>query len=222
MSQPRIDVYGPIHKAIRLIMTEIMYELGKVDPNNLSELALLAERLENLWNLLEAHAQGEEEFIFPHLKREAESIFIKLKQAHEKFEEQIGIFRNDFRRITGEDIEIEKRPGQVSSFIKQYNTFLSQYFSHLQDEELEANPILWKALNDSELMDIINKIVSKQPPELMQYLLPYYFRAINPMERTGLLMGMKKNIPETAFEGILKIAQDSLEESDWLKLKQIL
>ena len=71
-------------------------------------------------------------------------------------------------------------------------------------------------------MGIINNIVTKQPPELMQYLLPYYFRAINPMERSGLLMGMKKNMPEPAFEGVLKIAQTSLEESDWQKLKQIL
>ncbi|MHA2289113.1 MAG: hemerythrin domain-containing protein [Promethearchaeota archaeon] len=222
MDQPRFDVYTPIHKAIRLIMTEIMYELGKSDANNISELKSIEGKLEDLWNLLEAHAEGEEEFIFPHLKREAESIFLKLKQAHENFEKEISNLRSGFREITGDAIERDKRPRLLSAFTKQYNTFLSQYFSHLQDEELEANPILWNSLSDIELMGIINSIVAKQPPELMQYLLPYYFKAINPMERAGLLMGMKKNMPEPAFDGVLKIAQASLEESDWQKLQQIL
>jgi hypothetical protein len=35
-------------------------------------------------------------------------------------------------------------------------------------------------------------------------------------------MGMKKTLPEPAFKGILNIAESSLEDNDWKKLKQIL
>jgi iron-sulfur cluster repair protein YtfE (RIC family) len=222
MNQPRYDVYGPVHKGIRFLMTEIMYELGKSDVSNLSELNSLEEKSKYLWDILKAHAEGEEEFLFPHLERENKSFFTKMKQAHDHFHEEIDILRNNFRKIKETDIGSDEKVELMSNFIKQYNTFLSQYFSHLQDEELEANPILWKALSDDELMVIVPKIASKSPPEIMQYFMVYFLRAVNHTERLGLLMGMQKNAPEPVFKGILNIAEDSLEDSDWQRLKQSL
>ncbi|MHA1987351.1 MAG: hemerythrin domain-containing protein [Promethearchaeota archaeon] len=222
MTPPRYDVYGPVHKGIRFLMTEIMFELGNSDVNNSSELSSLEVKLQFLWDILKVHAEGEEEFIFPVLENENKSIFNKLKLAHEKFEEQIDIFRKDFPKIVGMDKEIEEKGDKLSKFTKQYNTFLSQYFSHLQDEELEANPILWNVLNNNELMDIINKIAAKLTPEERQRFMPYFLRAINHPERLGLLMGMKRNMPEPIFKAILNMAQASLEKADWQKLKQSL
>jgi hypothetical protein len=220
MNQPRYDVYGPVHKGIRFLMTEAMYELGKADVNDLSELTSLEEKLQYLWEVLKAHAEGEEEFLFPHFEREDKAIFNKLKEAHDKSHKDIEILRNRFLEIKGADIEIDEKSVQMSEFIKQYNTFLSQYFSHLQDEELEANPILWKVLSDDELMVIVPKIASKTAPDVMQYFMVYFLRAVNPIQRVGLLMGMQKNLPEPVFKGILNIAETSLEEADWQKLKQ--
>jgi len=222
MSQPRFDVYGPVHKGLRFLMTELMYELGRADVSNASELTSLGEKLQYLWDILIVHAVGEEEFIFPHLEREDKTIFTKLKQAHDKSHKQIEILRKDFRKITGTDIVDADKVERMLKFTKQYNTFLSQYFSHLQDEELEANPILWKILSDKELMDVISKISSKPTPELRQYFLPYLLRATNHSERVGVLMGMRKAMPETMFSSILSVAEASLEESNWQKLKQTL
>ena len=222
MTQPRFDVYGPVHKGIRFLMTELMYELGKSDVSNVSELTTLEKKLQYLWDILKVHAEGEEEFIFPLLKREAKTLFTKLKQAHDKFHEQAEIFRNDFRNILGTDTEDAEKLELMSKFTKRYNTFLSEYFSHLQDEELEANPILWKILGDEELIEVLSKISSKPTPELRQYFLPFLLRATNHPERVGILMGMKKDMPKSAFNGILNIARASLAESDWQKLKQTL
>jgi hypothetical protein len=116
----------------------------------------------------------------------------------------------------------DEKTEHFSNFTKQYNSFLAFYSSHLQDEELNANPILWRVLSDKELMVIIPKIAAMIPPEIMQYFMSYFLRAVNHTERLGLLMGMKKNLPEPAFKGILKIAETSLKEPDWLKLKQAL
>ncbi|MFX1457609.1 MAG: hemerythrin domain-containing protein [Promethearchaeota archaeon] len=220
MNQPRYDVYGPVHKGIRFLMTDTMYEVGKVDVSNLSELVSLGEKLQYLWDILKAHAEGEEEFLFPHLEKGDKSIFIKLKQAHEKAHEDIEKLRKRFLEIKGADVETDEKAIEMTEFKRQYNTFLSQYFSHLQDEELKANPILWNMLSDEELMVIVPKIASKITPEIMQYFMVYFLKAINPEERLGLLLGMQKNAPEPVFKGILKIAETSLDESDWKKLKQ--
>ncbi|MFX1478714.1 MAG: hemerythrin domain-containing protein [Promethearchaeota archaeon] len=222
MSQLRFDVYGSVHKGLRYLMTELMYELGRADTSNKSELTSLRKKLQYLCDILIVHAEGEEEFIFPHLKREDKSIFTKLKQAHDKFHKQIEFLRKDFKEITetnnGDSDIVEK----MYKFTKQYNTFLSQYFSHMQDEELEANPVLWKILSDEELMDILIKMSSKPTPELRQYFLPYLLKATTLPERVGVLMGMKKGMSETIFSGILSVAEASLDVSDWQKLKQTL
>ncbi|MFX1327986.1 MAG: hemerythrin domain-containing protein [Promethearchaeota archaeon] len=222
MSQSRFDVYGSVHKGLRYLMTELMYELGRADVNNASELTSLGKKLQYLWDILIVHAAGEEEFIFPHLEREDKTIFTKLKRAHDKFHEQIEFLREDFKKITGTNIGDIDKVDKMYKFTKQYNTFLSQYFSHMQDEELEANPILWKILSDKVLMDILIKMSSKPTPELRQYFLPYLLKATNHSERVGVLMGMRKGMPETIFSGILNIAEASLEEFDWQKLKQTL
>ncbi|MHA2280440.1 MAG: hemerythrin domain-containing protein [Promethearchaeota archaeon] len=220
MNQPRYDVYGPVHKGIRFLMTEVMYELGKSDVNNQSEINSLEEKLQYLWDILKAHAEGEEEFLFPHLERENKSFHTKMKQAHDHFHEQIDILKNEFKKITGKDIGNDEKVELMPGFMRHYNTFLSQYFSHLQDEELDANPILWKVLSDEELMVIVPKIASKISPEIMQYFWRYFIKAVNHKERLGLLMGMQKNVPEPVFKGFLNIAQTSLEKQDWQKLKQ--
>ncbi|MFX1324054.1 MAG: hemerythrin domain-containing protein [Promethearchaeota archaeon] len=222
MNKIRYDVYGPVHKGIRFLMTEIMYELGRADVTIIPELTSLEEKLQYLWDVLEAHAAGEEEFLFPHLEKGDIIIYKKLKAAHEKFYEQIEILRNEFLKISGAEMGVDEKEEELPEFIRHYNTFLSQYFSHMQDEELEANPILWKALSDEELMVIVPKIASKIAPNIMQYFMAYFLRAINYKERLGMLMGMQKNVPEPMFTGILDIAESSLEETNWQKLKQTL
>ncbi len=222
MNQPRYDVYGPVHKGIRFLMTEVMYEVGKADASDESELTLLDEKLQYLWGILKAHAEGEEEYLFPVLEKENENFFTKMKEAHDKFHKLINELGIEFKKILDTSIENDEKAGKLAEFVKQYNLFLSQYFSHLQDEELDANPILWKVLSDEELMVIIPKIAAKIPPNVMQYFTSYFVRAINHTQRLGLLMGMKKNLPEPVFEGILKIAEASLEGKDWKKLKQTL
>lgn len=222
MNQPRYDVYGPVHKGIRFLMTEIMYELGRTDVTIIPELTSLEEKLQYLWDILKAHAEGEEEFLFPHLEKGDVTLYKKLKAAHEKFHEQIEVLRNKFLRISGAEMGVDEKEEQLPKFIRHYNTFLSQYFSHMQDEELEANPILWEVLNDDELMVIVPKIAAKIAPNVMQYFMVYFVRAINYKERLGLLMGMQKNLPEPVFQGILNIAKTSLEEPNWEKLKESL
>lgn len=222
MAQPRFDVYGAVHKGIRSLMTELMFELGKTNVNNASELTTLGEKLRYLWDILKVHAQGEEEFIFPHLKKEDKAFHMKLKRAHEKFEEDAGNFREDFKELLGIDVGDAGIQEKITKFTKRYNTFVSEYFSHMQDEELQANPILWKLLDDKGLMEILSNMSQIPTAELREYLLPYLMRATNPAERVGVLMGMKMSMSESVFNRTLDIVKESLEESDWQKLKKSL
>lgn len=222
MAQPRFDVYGSVHKGLRFLMTELTFELGKANINNTSELTALGEKLRYLWDILKAHAQGEEEFIFPYLLKEDKAFHMKLKKAHEKFEEDAGNFRDSFKEILGLDVGDAEIQEKMTKFTKRYNTFVSEYFSHMQDEELTANPILWKLLHDERLMEILSNMSQIPTTKLREYFLPYLIRATNPAERVGVLMGMKMSMPDSVFNRTLDISKGALEESDWQKLKQSL
>jgi iron-sulfur cluster repair protein YtfE (RIC family) len=222
MNQPRFDVYGSLHKGIRSLMTELMYELGKSEVSNASELMALGEKLGYLWDILHVHAQGEEEFIFPHLLKKDKAFHMKLKQAHEKFEKDADFFRESFKKFLKADVEAAEKQQELTKLTKRYNTFVSEYFSHMQDEELGANPILWRILDDNELMEILSNMSQKPTVELREYFIPYLLRATNPAERVGVLMGMRRSMSESTFTRTLEIAKASLAESDWQKLKKTL
>jgi iron-sulfur cluster repair protein YtfE (RIC family) len=220
MNQPRFDVYGSLHKGIRSLMTELMYELGKSDVTNTSVLTAFGEKLGYLWDILHVHAQAEEEFIFPHLLKKDKAFHTKLKQAHEKFEKDAGSFRKSFKEFLEMNTEAAEKQQELTKFTKRYNTFVSEYFSHMQDEELGANPILWGMLDDEELMEILSNMSQKATVELREYFIPYLLRASNPAERVGVLMGMRRSMSESTFTRTLEIARGSLAESDWQKLKK--
>jgi iron-sulfur cluster repair protein YtfE (RIC family) len=222
MDQPRFDVYGSLHKGIRSLMTELMYDLGKSDVKNSSALTALGEKLGYLWDILHVHAQGEEEFIFPHLLKKDKAFHQKLKQAHEKFEKDADFFKEAFKEFLEADSEAAEKQQEMTKFTKRYNTFVSEYFSHMQDEELGANPILWAMLDDEALMEILSNMSQKPTPELREYFIPYLLRATNPAERVGVLMGMRRSMSDTVFTRTLNIAEASLAESDWQKLKVML
>jgi len=222
MNQPRFDVYGSLHKGIRSLMTEVMYELGKSEVTNTSGLTALGEKLGYLWDILYVHAKGEEEFIFPHLLKKDKAFHMKLKQAHEKFEKDADFFRDSFKKFLETDVEAAEKQQELTKLTKRYNTFVSEYFSHMQDEELEANPILWGLLDDNELMEILSNMSQKPTVELREYFIPYLLRATNPAERVGVLMGMRRSMSESTFTRTLEIAKASLAESDWQKLKKTL
>ena len=222
MNQPRFDVYGSLHKGIRSLMTELMYELGKSDVTNTSEITALGEKLGSLWDILHVHAKAEEEFIFPHLLKKDKAFYMKLKQAHEKFEKDAGLFREAFKKFLEMDTEAAEKQQELTNFTKSYNTFISEYFSHMQDEELGANPILWGMLDDEELMDILSNMSQKPTVELREYFIPYLLKATNPAERVGVLMGMRRSMAESTFTRTLEIVRGSLAESDWQRLKKTL
>jgi iron-sulfur cluster repair protein YtfE (RIC family) len=222
MTPPRFDVYGSLHKGIRFLMAEIMHEVGKSDVNATSELTSLGEKLRYLWDILYVHAKGEEEFIFPHLEKKDKALYMKLKQAHEKFEKDADVFRETFKELLKMKIEPTEKQEQMTKFTKRYNLFVSEYFSHMQDEELKANPLLWEILDDEALMEILSNMSQKPTAELRNYFLPYLLRATNPAERVGVLMGMRRSMSEAVFNGTLMLAKASLIDSDWHKLKQTL
>src|SRR5690349_21542552 len=62
-AQPRVDMYGGIHKAMRACMADALLALGRADPDDAADVAAATARVMDLLDLCEAHLQHEDDFI---------------------------------------------------------------------------------------------------------------------------------------------------------------
>jgi hypothetical protein len=98
-------------------------------------------------------------------------------------------------------------------------SFAGEYMLHIADEELRANPALWKHYDDETLRETEGRLIGSIPPEEMAVWLRLMLPAMNAVERAGLLAGVRSTIPPEAFEGCLAIAREALDPRDWSRLE---
>ena len=62
---PRVDLYRPIHKALRAFMADTLVAVGSMDTNDDSEVEATLERARSLLELLTLHLEEENRFVHP-------------------------------------------------------------------------------------------------------------------------------------------------------------
>jgi hypothetical protein len=216
---PRIDGFGPPHKGIRYLMSQMMLKVGNSNYEDDSKTKILDNELKNLWKMLIFHAKAEEEFIFPHIEKANNTLFNSLLEAHKKFESDIVKLEMEFEELLNEKVGEGIRIQKGIEFVKNYNNFVAHYFLHLQDEELLAMPLLWNILSDEQILDFSKKIPASASPEINAYFLPFFIGATNLYERIGIMNGLKTVMPEEVFLGISSRVEAILETDDWEQLK---
>ena len=213
----RIDVFSSIHKGIRYAMSQLMFRLGNIDFENDSEITIILNDFNNLWGLLHFHALSEDDFVFPYVKKGNLKVFEDLEKEHEKFGPIMVDIEQKFKQLENENNNSTVIGQELA---KAYNAFLVEYFSHLQHEENYANPVLWNVLTDEKILEIgkksqANANLQSNFKQIQTYFFPYYLKAINNQERLELLLGMKSNMPGSAFQYILEETQTYLDKNSW-------
>jgi hemerythrin-like domain-containing protein len=216
---PRIDGFGPPHKGIRYLMSQMMFKVGNLNYEDDSKTKQLDIELKDLWKMLKFHAKAEEEFIFPHIEKADNNLFNSLREAHKNFESDIDTIDTKYEELLNVEVGKGIRIQKGVEFVKNYNDFVAHYFLHLQDEELLAMPLLWNVLSDEQILDFSQKIPASAPPEINAYFLPFFIGATNLYERIGILNGLRTIMPEEAFQGVSKRVEAILDSDDWEQLK---
>jgi hypothetical protein len=62
---PRLDLYAPIHKALRVLMGDTLQCMGRVDVTDLDDLTDALDRVDTMLVLLAAHLKHEDNFMHP-------------------------------------------------------------------------------------------------------------------------------------------------------------
>ena len=206
----RFDVLGPTHKGLRNGLTKLQFKASQLDFSDLNLVKSLAEDLRSMMEILDAHATGEDKFLFPLLEKVNSVVFKILSEEHGGLEKVQENLLTELNAIVMKK-EAPVRDELGTYFVKNLNDFIAHYFIHLQTEEFKAIPELYKAYDDEILMQAVGKFATVAPPAVSKRFVEYMMPAINPKERIGFMMGMK-GVPETVYANMLKTAESVLSK----------
>lgn len=214
---PRFNMYGPIHKALRLFMGDTLARCGRLDWEDPAELAEVSGQVEALVGLLGQHLAHEDRFIHPFMQARQAGSAAQAGAEHHDHQEALAALALEARLL-------REQPGeaQAARVYQDLALLVADNLQHMQMEETAHHQCLWQHASDAELRGLHERLVSSIPPEEMMLTLSWMLPALAPRERAGLLLGMREGAPAPVFAAVLELAERRLDPQGWAKLKAAL
>ncbi len=207
----RLDLYHGIHKALRLMMSRTLCEIGSADPDAADELQGALGLLGRLLDTCELHLKDENDFVHPALERAQPGSAARIAGEHVHHVEAIA----DLRDLAGlvADCNSAARGPALDRLYRSLALFVADNFQHMDHEQTAHNAVLWSQYSDQQLRDIEHALVASIPPAAMAEMLHWFLPALNAPERVALLAGARQGMPAEAFLGVMEIAERTLSAS---------
>jgi hemerythrin-like domain-containing protein len=209
----RYNIYAPIHKALRLFMTDTLQGLGRMDLDDAQDLAAGLARLDALLDGASAHLRHENDFIHPAMEARSSGASGRIAAEHREHLDAIAALRAQSAALRA-----APEPAAAHRLYRQLAAFVAENFEHMDVEETRHNQALWAAYSDAELAAIEGRILASIGPQEMGQWLHWMLRAFSPAERAQLVDGL----PPEARPPVLAQARALLDDQDWAKLCQAL
>ncbi len=207
-----LDLYRDIHKAIRVELFSVTAEAGRVDPGQGIARAALATQVDDVVELLVAHAAHEDGAIQPVLEQQLPELAERVEVDHLTLEARM----DDLREMAAEAaaLAVAAPAAQVHRLYLALGSFTSDYLEHQDVEERVIMPALEAAVGVDETVAIHQAILGSIPPDEMARSLALMLPAMNIENRLELLGGMRASAPAEAFEGVWALAGSVLDAAD--------
>jgi hypothetical protein len=216
MHGKRLDLYGPIHKALRSFIAEVLGAIGRLDADDDVERAGALSQLRSLLDLMDHHADVEDEFIHAAMQSRRPGSAEPRGDEHRR---QRVVLR-DLRRLAD---DVERAPGAGRAALAQrlYRTLalvVAENLAHMDEEETLHNAVLWAEFSDDELAAIHDRIVASTEPRQMAEVIRWMAPSLTPAERAALFGSLRSKAPADVFHRLLEVARPHLAQRDWNKL----
>jgi hypothetical protein len=209
----RIDIFGPVHKALRTGLFNVCVELGRCDFENPQELRIALDAQRRTLGYLREHHGLEESFVEP-LVRAAAPDVAALNDAQHRAA-AVAIDELEWLAAAIESAPADERGDAGRRLVERHDAFLVDYLAHLRHEETAVNEALWARFSDDELAAMRGRLQASIDParflEWLEILLP----AMNLDERCAMLGGMKRAAPAAAFAAATRVAAAILGSAGW-------
>lgn len=210
---PRLDLYMPIHKALRAALANMLVTLGSLDPADAAECERVLGSLRSLLDLMAGHLQHEERFMHPALEAAERGLVGGIDAEHDAHRATIAALR-------AEADALQAAPDETAALrlYRHFALFVAENLEHMHVEETQLNAVLWAYYSDGSLGQIHDRLVGSIEPAEMGQVLHWMLPALNPVQRAGMLGEMQSKAPPEAVRPVLALAQQRLDTIGWAKL----
>ena len=213
---PRVDLYAPIHKALRHLMTDTLGRVGRMDVDDAGDTQDTLEQVSMLLSLCEGHLRHENEFVHPAIDARQPFGSKRIADEHVEHLESIGELRGEVHAL--HQARAEQRLALALRLYRHLALFVAENFRHMHIEETAHNAALWAHYSDLELLQLHQRLTASIDPREMLEVGRWMVPALNPAERAMVLNGMKSEAPPEAFLGMLAHIRPHLDDNAWAKL----
>jgi hypothetical protein len=212
----RLDLYAPIHKALRHLMMDTLLRVGRLDVADPDELNATLGQLDELLSFCAAHVAHENDFV--HAAMEARRPGAAARTADDHGEHLDAI---EALRVEAEGLRAAPADAAAISALRLYRhlaLFVAENFQHMHVEETANNAALWAHYRDDELVALHERLLASIPPAEHLRTARWMVPALTPQERAGLLGGMRAELPAPAFAAVVDTVRPHLDATAWRKL----
>jgi iron-sulfur cluster repair protein YtfE (RIC family) len=214
---PRFDLYGPIHKAIRTALGDLVIRMGKTTFANESAARRTVGELDELLTWCDEHIEHEIQFIHPRLAERLPNALAKIDDGHDDHTRLVTELRaliagvrsastTDLRMLAGKTLYLH------------FTTFVAETLAHMVEEERVLQPLMQRFFTDEELLAMNNALVQSLPPEKMFADAARMLVALNGTERAAMLAGARTTVPPPVLQALLAEVRPRLDEEEWSEL----
>lgn len=205
MQQPRYNGFLMIHKALRAMLMDTTLELQHANFLNVEKTHTLLQKVETVVATFESHAHHEDTLILPLIQEQCPDVYNQFETEHETDHELGERLQAAIDSLRVEE-DTTRRLSLGSKILYAFYDFVAFNFAHMSKEETILNDALWKHVTDEELLQVNMKIVQNNTPEQMQTAAYRMLKGCSNEEISKWMQGVKKGMPETAFNGLLELA----------------
>jgi nitrite reductase/ring-hydroxylating ferredoxin subunit len=214
-----IDLYLGIHKGQRHRFFSIATQAGILDYTNPKTVDALYEELYSFREHLRVHAHVEEKFIHPVLSQRVPGGARQLEEDHHLIRQEFDDLIANFDGLRAKPIDFEKRAELALEFYRAWNRFAAFYFMHVNREEEQVMPTLWKLCTVKELAEIHKLMIINQTHEQLVEDFKIMLPNANFKEQVEILGSVRATLPPEEYQGFLNLAEQLLGPKNWANLK---
>ncbi|RFS26942.1 hypothetical protein DVR12_03920 [Chitinophaga silvatica] len=215
----RFNLFNKAHKALRALLCNVLIELQQTDFSVSAESDSCISKIRLVLEVLHEHAQLEDNFIFPLLCPNAESIRAYFARQHIE-DEALTLDLS----IALDNIENAQTALQLSiaaiSLQQQYIGFVAFNLNHMNMEEEIINPYLWSVYSDGALERLSAEAVRNNPPKHDAMFVGLMLEHLNNYEILSWLRNIRKEAPANVFQHFYNKSKEVLTSSRFNKIEK--
>lgn len=209
---PRLDLFLPVHKGLRLALADLLTQLGSTDFYDPRATGAVVDRLELVTAFCDDHKQTEDAIVLPALLARLSGELPSIAHAHQDQARHIDELRATAKALLG--APASTRPIVGRTLYLHFSTFTADNLAHMAEEEQMLSPLFERLFSEEEVRGIHARAMAFLPPAAHARGAPFILRALTRPERAAMVTGALATMPRELVLGLVDVVRPALAESD--------